>query len=199
MFKIIFLELAGRIFLTAPGCAPYSLVVESGIEWDVETAGCPGRGGIVPGNQSAHAGWQGSSVNTGQIRQALQDAAAGQVIVTVDQDRCLLLYPLPAWESIERQLIQLSSTHARARALKRLLLGHAEECGLDASGRILLPAPLREFANLDKRVVLVGQGNKFEIWDEQAWQAWRDALLADALLADGAGGAALPDLDALAF
>ena len=48
-------------------------------------------------------------------------------------------------------------------------------------------------------MVLVGQGNKFEIWDEQAWQAWRDALLADALLADGAGGAALPDLDALAF
>jgi len=134
-----------------------------------------------------------------RYRQALQDAAAGQVIVTVDQDRCLLLYPLPVWEGIERQLIQLSSTHARARALKRLLLGHAEECGLDASGRILLPAPLREFANLDKRVVLVGQGNKFEIWDEQAWQAWRDALLADALLADGAGGAALPDLDALAF
>lgn len=129
-----------------------------------------------------------------KYRQALQDAAAGQVIVTVDQDRCLLLYPLPIWESIERQLIQLSSTHARARALKRLLLGHAEECCLDASGRIVLPAPLREFANLDKRVVLVGQGNKFEIWDEQAWQAWRDRLLAD-----GAGGAALPDLDALAF
>ena len=62
-----------------------------------------------------------------RYRQALQDAAAGQVIVTVDQDRCLLLYPLPVWEGIERQLIQLSSTHARARALKRLLLGHAEE------------------------------------------------------------------------
>jgi MraZ protein len=68
----------------------------------------------------------------------------------------------------------------RARALKRLLLGHAEDCGLDASGRILLPAPLREFANLEKQVVLVGQGNKFEIWNEQAWNAWRDALLASA-------------------
>jgi MraZ protein len=64
----------------------------------------------------------------------------------------------------------------------------------DGAGGAALPAPLREFANLDKRVVLVGQGNKFEIWDEQAWQAWRDRLLAD-----GAGGAALPDLDALAF
>ena len=67
---------------------------------------------------------------------------------------------------------------------------------MDASGRILLPAPLREFANLDKRVVLVGQGNKFEIWNEQAWQDWREALLS------GHGdddGEPLPDLDSLAF
>ena len=90
---------------------------------------------------------------------------------------------------------QLSSTNPRARALKRLLLGHAEECGLDASGRILLPAPLREFANLAKQVVLVGQGNKFEIWNEQAWNAWRDALLAST----NDGGEPLPDLDTLAF
>lgn len=131
-----------------------------------------------------------------KYRQHLQDAGGGQVVLTIDRDRCLLLYPLPIWEEVERQLIRLSSTNKRARALKRLLLGHAEECGLDASGRILLPAPLREFAGLDKRVVLVGQGNKFEIWNEEAWCAWRESLLAGG---DDDEGDPLPDLDTLAF
>lgn len=132
-----------------------------------------------------------------RYRQHLLDAADGQLILTVDRDRCLLLYPLPVWEEVERQLIRISSVNARARALKRLLLGHAEECGMDASGRILLPAPLREFANLDKRAVLVGQGNKFEIWNETSWQDWREALLAGH--GDDDDGEPLPDLDSLAF
>lgn len=118
------------------------------------------------------------------------------MILTVDRDRCLLLYPLPVWEDVERQLIRLSSTNPRARTLKRLLLGHAEDCCMDASGRILLPAPLREFASLDKQVVLVGQGNKFELWDESAWRDWRDAALTGT---DHAGDDPQPDLDALAF
>ena len=130
-----------------------------------------------------------------KYRQPLLEAAGGQLVLTIDRDRCLLLYPLPVWEDIERQLIQLSSTNPRARALKRLLLGHAEECVMDASGRILLPAPLREFAHLEKRVVLVGQGNKFEIWNEQAWNDWRETLLASR--ADD--GESLPELDTLAF
>jgi MraZ protein len=129
-----------------------------------------------------------------KYRQQLLEAAGGQLVVTIDRDRCLLLYPLPVWEDVERQLIQLSSTNPRARALKRLLLGHAEECALDASGRILLPAPLREFANLEKQVMLVGQGNKFEIWNEQAWNTWCEALLTG-----GDDGESLPELDALAF
>lgn len=127
-------------------------------------------------------------------RQRLSETGDGQMILTIDRDRCLLLYPLNVWEDIERKLIQLSSTNKRARALKRLLLGHAEECCLDASGRILLPEPLREFASLEKRVVMVGQGNKFEIWDEQAWQAWCESSLAD----EG-DGELMPDLDTLAF
>jgi len=130
-----------------------------------------------------------------KYRQQLLETADGQLVLTIDRDRCLLLYPLPVWEDVERQLIQLSSTNPRARALKRLLLGHAEECALDASGRILLPAPLREFANLEKRVVLVGQGNKFEIWNELAWNEWREAVLAGS----NDDGESLPGLDALAF
>ncbi len=131
-----------------------------------------------------------------RYRQQVLDAAEGQLILTVDRDRCLLLYPLPVWEEVEQKLLQLSSVNVRARALKRLLLGHAEECGMDASGRILLPAPLREFAHLDKRVVLVGQGNKFEIWNEQAWQDWREALLSSQ---ENDDSESLPDLDSLSF
>ena len=128
-------------------------------------------------------------------RQRLLEASDGRMVLTVDRDRCLLLYPLNTWEDIERKLIQLSSTHKRARALKRLLLGHAEECCLDAGGRILLPEPLREFASLEKRVVLLGQGNKFEIWNDESWQAWRDSVLADG----DDDGDPMPDLDSLAF
>lgn len=109
-----------------------------------------------------------------RYRQRLQELCSGQMVLTVDADRCLLLYPLPLWEDVEERLLLLSSTDRKARALKRLLLGHAEECGLDSNGRLLLPAPLREFAQIDKRVVMVGQGNKFELWDEATWYRQRD-------------------------
>ena len=73
---------------------------------------------------------------------------------------------------------------AKSQALKRLLLGHAAELELDAQGRILLSNELRSYAELGKRVVLVGQVNKFEIWDEEVWQGnrerWRDVLADDA-------------------
>jgi MraZ protein len=101
-------------------------------------------------------------------------------VITVDRDQCLLLYPLPEWEEIERKLVKLPSFNPQARRLQRLLIGHATEVELDGSGRILLPPPLREFAGLDKGVVMIGQGNKFEIWDETRWGARRSEWLAAA-------------------
>ena len=83
-----------------------------------------------------------------RFRDRLSESGSDQVVVTIDRDGCLLLYPLPAWEQVEARLVQLSSTNRAARSLKRLLMGHAEELELDASGRLLLPAPLREFAKL---------------------------------------------------
>ena len=104
----------------------------------------------------------------------------GQLVVTVDRsDPCLLLYPLPEWEEIERKLVRLGNLNNQARRLQRLLIGHATEVELDGNGRILLPTPLREFANLDKRIALTGQGNKFEIWNEQTWNEQRDNWLAE--------------------
>jgi MraZ protein len=128
-----------------------------------------------------------------KYRDYLQGFCAGRLVLTIDRDRCLLLYPLPVWEEVEQKLIQLSSTNRQARGLKRLLLGHAEDCQMDKQGRILLSIPLREFAALNKRVVLVGQGNKFELWDEQTWYRLRNEWL------DERGNELAPNLESLSF
>jgi MraZ protein len=103
-------------------------------------------------------------------REALLDRADGHMVLTADPSRCLLLYPYPEWEPIEKRLMALSSFNEKIRGLQRLLVGHADDVELDGAGRILVPPALRQFATLDKRVVLVGQGNKFELWDEEQWQ-----------------------------
>lgn len=93
------------------------------------------------------------------------------LVLTADPSRCLLLYPLAAWEPIQTRLMALSSFNDRIRGLQRLLVGHADDVELDSAGRILVPPALRRYASLDKRVVFVGQGHRFELWDETQWQA----------------------------
>ncbi len=115
-----------------------------------------------------------------RYRERLSGLCDGNLVVTVDRDHCLLIYPLPEWEHIEQKLVRLPSLNRTARRLQRLLIGHATECQLDGNGRILLPAPLRAFAGLEKHSVLIGQGNKFELWDESAWTQRRDEWLAEA-------------------
>lgn len=113
-----------------------------------------------------------------KYRERLEAQCDGQLIITIDpQDRCLGLYPSPVWEDIERTLDGLPSFDQGSRRIQRLLIGHATECVLDGQGRLLLPPPLREFAGLDKQIVLIGQGKKFEIWDEQTWSNRRDTWL----------------------
>ena len=112
-----------------------------------------------------------------RYRDSLKATCGGQLVLTVDRSRCLLVYPLPEWEEIERKLVKLPTLNAQSRRLQRLLIGHATEVELDSAGRILLPPPLREFAELDKRVTLVGQGNKFELWSEDLWQERREQWL----------------------
>lgn len=112
-----------------------------------------------------------------RYRGDIEESCGGQMVVTVDRDHCLLLYPLPEWEVIERKLVKLPSLNKQARRLQRLLIGHATEVEMDNAGRILLPPPLRDFATLDKHIVLIGQGNKFELWDEQEWNSRRDGWL----------------------
>ncbi|MDH3310888.1 MAG: division/cell wall cluster transcriptional repressor MraZ [Gammaproteobacteria bacterium] len=115
-----------------------------------------------------------------RYRDQLARACNGLMVLTInafDSDHCLLLYPQPEWEEIERKIMKLSSFNKQTRKLQRMLVGHATECEMDGNGRILLVPPLREFSGLNKEVVLIGQGNKFEIWDEAKWNARRSEWL----------------------
>ncbi len=114
-----------------------------------------------------------------RYRERLAARCDGQLIATVDKDYCLLIYPYPDWEEIERKLMRLSSMNKKTRRLQRLMVGHATEIDIDGHGRILLSRELREFAGLERQAVLIGQGNKFELWDEERWNTKRDEWLSD--------------------
>ncbi len=122
-----------------------------------------------------------------------RDALGGEgasLVVTIDtSDPCLLIYPTQAWHVIEEHVQQLPSFNAAARRIQRLLIGHATDVELDTSGRVLLPPLLRDYAHLEKNVVLIGQGNKFELWSEEEWQTRRAAWL----LMDTPEALSLPD------
>lgn len=114
-----------------------------------------------------------------RYRDELVSRSAGQLIVTIDAvDPCLCVYPLSEWELIEAKLRELPSLREETRRLQRLLIGNAVDLELDGSGRFLVPPRLREYAGLDRHAMLVGQLNKFQLWDEGAWNAVAEADLA---------------------
>lgn len=115
-----------------------------------------------------------------RYRDALAEQDKTSLVVTIDtEETCLLLYPAAQWQIIEDKLQSLPSFNAAARRIQRLLIGHATDVELDANGRILVPPLLRDYARLDKKLVMIGQGNKFEVWDETLWQARREQWLAE--------------------
>jgi MraZ protein len=122
---------------------------------------------------------KGRMVMPTRYRERLQERCGGKLVITVDKDQCLLIYPMPDWEEIERKLMKLPSLNPRSRRLQRLMVGHATEIELDGHGRVLLPPNLREFGALTRDAVLIGQGLHFELWDEARWNAWRDESLAN--------------------
>ena len=113
-------------------------------------------------------------------REPLLSECSGQIVLTIDtQSACLVIYPLPEWERIERDIQNLPALKPAVKRFQRLMLGYATDIDLDNAGRMLLPAPLREYAQLEKKLVLVGQGNKFELWSESLWFAERERALAE--------------------
>lgn len=113
-----------------------------------------------------------------RYRDRIAERSGGRLIATVDlKDRCLLIYPLPDWEEIEQKLRRLPTLNAVSRRLQRLMIGHATDLELDAAGRILIPPSLREYASLDRTAMLIGQGARFELWDEAQWNENREQWL----------------------
>jgi len=130
-----------------------------------------------------------------KYRERLMERCGGHLMLTADPiTGCLLLYPYPEWEIIERQINAMRGMDAVTRQLKMLVVGSAEELEMDTAGRILVPPMLRKFAKLEKDVVLVGQDKKFAVWSEPAWQAlFEEASQLSKTLEDAASNGSLPE------
>jgi MraZ protein len=135
-----------------------------------------------------------------RYRVELQECCERQMVVTVAVNEkcvgeagCLWLYPLPEWEKLEQTISKLPTLNKMAGKLRRFVIGNASECEMDSQGRLLLSEKLRKFADMEKHIVLVGQLNKFEIWNEEAWQTKENEWL------NGDDDEGLEDLDSLSF
>lgn len=113
-------------------------------------------------------------------RDALIATAEGRLVVTAHPHRCLLLYPAPAWDPIRTKILAAPSFDPRSAAAKRVLVGNARDEDMDNAGRLLIAPELREYANLEKQVWLVGMGSHFEIWSDAGWKQQHEAA-SDAL------------------
>lgn len=120
-----------------------------------------------------------------RYRESIAEASENQLVATIDlHSPCLLIYTMDEWEVIERKLMSLPNMDPQARLVQRLLLGHASEMEMDGQGRVLLPSLLREHAKLEKEAILLGQGNKFELWSQEAWGENRPEMLDSASVGD---------------
>lgn len=118
-----------------------------------------------------------------KYRASLLEENTSGLVVTIDtEETCLLLYPANEWQVIEAKLQSMPSFNSAARRIQRLLIGHATDIEPDSSGRLLIPPVLREYARLEKKVVMIGQGNKFEVWSDSLWQEKRKQWLSETSL-----------------
>lgn len=113
---------------------------------------------------------KGRLIVPSKFREQLGD----EFVVTKGFEGCLYVYENSEWNSFGEKLHALSITDPNARTITRFFLTGASACEVDKQGRILIPAVLREFANLTKNVVLAGNGSRIEIWDEQIWNRKKD-------------------------
>lgn len=116
-----------------------------------------------------------------RYREELDACCESKVVLTIHpKDKCLWLYPEDEWEHVEAKVSKLPPLKRENQVLQRLLLGHASPQELDGQGRMLIPAELREYAGLGKKVALMGQGRKIEIWDDVRLKSMRDDWIAEA-------------------
>lgn len=108
---------------------------------------------------------KGRLIIPSKFREQLGD----EFVITKGLDGCLSIYPMDEWETFETQLRSLPLTNKNARTFSRFFVAGATSCELDKQGRILVPATLREFAHLEKDVVLTGSINRIEVWSKEQW------------------------------
>jgi len=137
-----------------------------------------------------------------RYREKLVADCDGDLVFTLDRNAGLLLFPLPAFREFERELMELKASQ-QASLMRRLYLGMAAEVKMDTNGRVLIPNVLRERAGLKakgERIAMVGQGHKFEIWSDTAWNVFLDQAidqLADMEIGGPDAGADLANLTML--
>lgn len=108
-----------------------------------------------------------------KIRDALSSLCGGRLVITAHtEERCLLVYPETQWADLLPKIEALPNINRKARMAQRLLLGYATPLEMDGNGRVLLPPTLRDYAGLEKKLLLVGQGKKLELWSESSWFDW---------------------------
>jgi len=144
---------------------------------------------VFRGSNEINLDTKGRLAIPARYRDALMSQCGGSLVVTIDiKDKCLFIYPLPEWEKIENQIAALPTFNDSTRRMQRLLIGHARDVDLDASGRILVPPELRKHAEIDKKIMLVGQRHRFELWSLENWNASCGTWLEEA-----AGELSVPD------
>jgi len=110
-----------------------------------------------------------------RVREDLSSLCQGRIVLTAHtEERCLLVYPEHQWQEVLPRIEALPSFNKAARRAQRLLIGFATPLELDGAGRILVPPTLREYAGLEKKLLLIGQGRKLELWSEDRWMSWLD-------------------------
>lgn len=130
---------------------------------------------MFQGSQSINVDAKGRMAIPSRYRDVLAAACEGRLVVTANPyDRCLNIYPEPQWLEVKAKIEALPNSNKQVRRLQRLVLGNASELEMDGNGRLLLPSILRDYANLDKKVVLVGLGEKAELWSEESWNELLD-------------------------
>lgn len=110
---------------------------------------------------------KGRLIIPSKFRESLGD----EFVVSKGMDGCLFVYANNDWDAFEQKLTSLPLINKEARQFARFFLAGAAQVELDKQGRILLPAGLREFAGLEKDVVLVGVGSRIEIWSSERWES----------------------------
>ncbi len=107
-----------------------------------------------------------------RYRDPLLKASSGGLVITVHPaERCLLIYPTPQWDEIQLKIEKLSNVKKNLHDIQLMLMGMASDVEMDGQGRVQIAQYLREYAEIEKKGVLVGQGKRFEYWQEEKWNA----------------------------